>query len=186
MRLFTAIALPPEVSAVIADRIGHMRGLAQSAGLKLSWVPEAKLHITTKFIGEFSQDRLSELEAALAAIDRQGPIDIQMGPPCWMPNPRHPSALVTHIDSTGSLLSLVAATEAAVEPIGVPKEKRVYRPHLTLARTSGSRRAEQRSFFTALTSLEHASVSFQAPSFYLYLSDSGQYTKLREFPLTVR
>jgi len=84
---------------------------------------------------------------------------------------------------SGPELALLAhATEVAVNAIGVPKEERKFSPHLTLARIrervplDGLMRAIE-----ALQSVEFG--SFVVPSFYLYLSSGGKYTKLAEFVL---
>ena len=59
MRLFTAIDIPADVKAALAALLDRLRPLAD-----LRWIPLEKLHITTKFVGEWPEDRLDELKGA--------------------------------------------------------------------------------------------------------------------------
>lgn len=166
MRLFTAIDIPPDVKAALSTVLDRLRSLA-----KLSWIPPEKLHITTKFIGEWPEERLDDLKRALASIKAPAPVDIVirgLG--------RLPRVLYAAVEPNEALTALAAATERAV---GVPAEdqadNRVYRPHITLARTR--KRVPH-------VDLETSTIgSFRASSFALYLSAAGKYTKLQEFSL---
>ena len=62
MRLFTALDLAPGVAANLERLLKQLRPTA-----RIQWSPPANLHITTKFIGEWPDERLAELRAALAA-----------------------------------------------------------------------------------------------------------------------
>ena len=169
MRLFTAIDIPADVKAALSTLLDRLRPLA-----KLSWIPLEKLHITTKFIGEWPdkpEARLDELKRALASVKAPAPVDIVirgLG--------RLPRVLYAAVEPNDALTALAAATERAVEGIGVAAEDRVYRPHITLAR---SRKPIPRIDF------EQSMIgSFRASSFGLYLSAGGKYTKLQEFTFT--
>ena len=163
MRLFTAIDLPADVKARFATLLNRLRPLAD-----LKWVPLEKLHITTKFIGEWPdkpEARLDELKRALGSVKAPAPVDIiirGLG--------RLPRVLYAAVEPNEALTALAAATERAV---GVPAEDRPYSPHITLART---RKRVPRM------DLDNSTIgSFRASSFALYLSAGGKYTKLQEF-----
>jgi 2'-5' RNA ligase len=163
LRLFTAIDIPADVKAALSALLDRLRPLA-----KLSWIPQEKLHITTKFIGEWPDERearLDELKRALASVKAPAPVDIVvrgLG--------RLPRVLYAAVEPNDALTALAAATEQAV---GGRVEDRAYRPHITLAR---SRKPVPR------IDLEQSTIgSFRASSFALYLSAGGKYTKLQEF-----
>lgn len=163
MRLFTAIDIPADVKAALAALLDRLRPLAD-----LRWTPLEKLHITTKFIGEWPEDRLDELKGALASVKASAPVDIVirgLG--------RLPRVLYAAVEPNQALTALAAATERAV---GGPAEDRTYRPHITLARTR--KRVPHIDFELSTFG------SFRTSSFALYLSASGKYTKLQEFPFT--
>ena len=152
---------------------------------KLNWIPLEKLHITTKFIGEWPEARLDEMKRALAAAATGGAIEIAIRGIGWFPDDRHPRVLWAGIAAGPGLAALARATADAAAAIGVEKEDRPYSPHLTLARIRER---------TPLDALKRALASFAAPAaadfgafraqnFYLYLSQGGRYTKLAEFAL---
>jgi len=148
----------------LAALLDRLRPLA-----KLSWIPLEKLHITTKFIGEWPEERLDELKRALASVKAPAPVDIVirgLG--------RLPRVLYAAVEPNEALTALAAATERAV---GVSQEDRachrIYRAHITLART----RKRVPHIHLDVSTIG----SFRASTFALYLSAGGKYTKLQEF-----
>jgi 2'-5' RNA ligase len=189
LRLFTAIDIPADVKAALAALLDRLRPLGT-----LKWIPVEKLHITTKFIGEWPEERLDELKRALASVKAPAPVDIVirgLG--------RLPRVLYAAVEPNDALTALAAATEQAVEGTGVAAEDRVYRPHVTLARTRkafgkpGTASEFPRSAQSGFGPVADAEIrrqslvcigSFRASSFALYLSAGGKYTKLQEFTFT--
>ena len=178
MRLFAAIDIPHDVQARLETLLDRLRPLA-----KLHWIPVEKLHITTKFIGEWPEDGLDELRHALAAVTSPSPIEVEIRRVGWLPNPRSARILYAGVESSDSLVGLAATTDRAAAKAGVPAEERPYRPHVTLARTRKPVPLDELK--RALTEIELSDIgAYQASSFALYLSAAGKYTKLQEFPLT--
>lgn len=178
MRLFTAIDIPADIKAVLGDLVARLRPLA-----KLQWIPLEKMHITIKFIGEWPEEKLGELKAALAAVTSPAPVDVAIRRIGWLPNPRFARVLYAGVEAGEALTTLAAATEKATGSIGIPAENRIFRPHVTLARVRD--RVPLGELKRALAEIELSAIgSFQASSFALYLSTDGKYTKLQEFPLT--
>ena len=177
MRLFTAIDIPADVKARLAALLDRLRPLA-----KLHWIPVEKLHITTKFIGEWPDERLDDLRKALAGVASPAPVDIEIRRMGWLPNSRSARILYAGVESSETLTALASATEGAAENAGVAVEDRVYRPHVTLARTR--QRVPLEALRGALAEVEMSAIgSYRVSSFALYLSASGTYTKLQEFSL---
>ncbi len=180
MRLFAGLDLPDAIQQNLGALIGHLRPAAA-----IRWSPAANLHITTKFIGERSSGDLARIEQALAGV--RGPaIEITMRGLGWFPNPHNPRILFAAVRSPESLLDLARSTDAALEPAGVAREKRDYKPHLTLARIE--ERAELAELRQRIAALESdAFGQFTATAFHLYLSQPGPggsvYSKLASFPL---
>jgi 2'-5' RNA ligase len=177
LRLFTAIDIPADVRAALASLLDRLRPLA-----KLHWIPVEKLHVTTKFIGEWPEERLEELKRALGAVTGPAPVDVAIRRVGWLPNPRSARMLYAGVEASETLAGLAAATERAAESAGVPAEDRIYRPHVTLARTR--KKVSLNALKRALSEIELSAIgSYRASSFALYLSAAGKYTKLQEFPL---
>jgi len=181
MRLFTAIDLPREVLANLGRLVDTLRPTA-----RLKWPPVENLHITTKFIGEWPDERLEELQQALAAVEARAAIEIAVRKVGFFPNARAPRVFWCGVDAPG-LARLAADTDAATRRLGVEPEKRAYSPHLTLARIK--ERQDLGRLPAAVPGLAGMEFGrFAAHRFFLYRSrlqpGGSVYTKLAEFPLT--
>lgn len=129
MRLFTAIDLPSEILLRLERLIIALR---QEALIK--WSPLDNLHVTTKFIGEWAEPRMPELDQALIKVRRRQPFEVELKGLGWFPNERSPRVLWLGVEGGKELAGLAADTEEALAPLGIPKEQRPFSPHLTLAR----------------------------------------------------
>jgi 2'-5' RNA ligase len=181
MRLFTAIDIP----AGIEDRLSALLdGLRPTAQAGLSWTPPENLHVTVKFIGEWPEARLNELNQALAAVPCRGPIDIAVRELGWFPNERNPRVFWAGIEAGPELAALAHKTEQALAGIGVAAEDRAFHPHLTLARRRNPVPLDNlRKRLAEIPSRDFG--CFRAESFFLYLSKGGKYIKLYEYALLV-
>jgi RNA 2',3'-cyclic 3'-phosphodiesterase len=181
MRLFVGLDLPPEVVRNLERLLDELRPTA-----RIQWSPPANLHITTKFIGQWPEERLPELKAALDAIPSRATIPVHIRRVGFFPNPHAPRVFWCGIEAAG-LDVLAADTDRATASLGVESEKRAFSPHLTLARIKERLDLQPlREKIAAMPSLDFG--SFEARSFFLYLSKPGPkgsvYTKLAEFSLT--
>ncbi len=180
MRLFTGLDLPAEVVRNLEGLLGQLKPAA-----RIQWSPPANLHITTKFIGEWPEQRLEELTAALGKLPVRPPLAIEIRRVGFFPNPHSPRIFWCGIEATG-LKELAADTDRATSSLGVAPESREYSPHLTLARIKERLDLQPlREKIAALPSLEFGKL--EAASFFLYRSTlragGSVYTKLAEFPL---
>jgi 2'-5' RNA ligase len=183
MRLFVGLDLPEDVVGNLEKLLDRLRPTA-----RIAWSPPANLHITTKFIGEWPEERLDELKSALAGLGSRPPIAVAIRQVGFYPNPHSPRVFWCGIDAPG-LGELAADTDRATSALGIASEKRAFSPHLTLARIKERLDLTAlRESVAALESLDFG--SFQANGFWLYRSQPRRtgsvYTKLAEFPLTKR
>lgn len=181
MRLFTGISLPYEVRRNIELLLQHLQPLAA-----LHWSPSANLHITTKFVGAYPAERLPELQQALATMPKPAPFRLAVSGLGWFPNPHHPRVFFAAVRSEPGLAELAAATDAALEHVGVERESKPYQPHLTLARCRGA--SELLGLKQAIAGLPSVDFGqFEVRKFHLYESKQGSdasvYSVLEEFSL---
>jgi RNA 2',3'-cyclic 3'-phosphodiesterase len=176
MRLFTAIDIPEEVKQRLKEFLEPLRALAKS-----NWSPTDHFHLTTKFIGEWPEQGLADIESTLTQVAPAGAIDIAVRGIGWFPNAAKPRVLWAAVEANASLAKLARVTEESVNVLGVAKETRAYSPHLTLARVREHVPLEALRRVLENTTPDFG--TFRADSFFLYLSAGGKYTKLAEFPL---
>ena len=181
MRLFTALDLPPDVLESVDAFLARLRPTA-----RLAWSAVGNLHITTKFIGEWPEEKLDALTAVLAGIPSRAVIAVHIRKVGFFPNPHSPRNFWCCIEAPG-LADLAADTDRATAALGIASEKRAYSPHLTLARIKERLELQPlREAIAAYPSLDFG--RFEAASFFLYRSQlrptGSVYTKLAEFPLS--
>jgi 2'-5' RNA ligase len=178
MRLFTGLSIPYEVRRNLDLLLQHLQPLAD-----LHWSPLENLHVTTKFIGDWPEERLGELTAALAAMPKPKPFRLAVSGLGWFPNPHHPRVFFAAIQAEPALFELAHATAAAVP---VEPEQKEYRPHLTLARIrTAPDLAPLKRAVAGLPSVDFGHIDVK--KFNLYRSEPGprtsRYSVLGEFPL---
>ncbi len=181
MRLFVAVDLPDPLVAALARLIDRLRPTA-----RIRWSPPENLHITTKFIGEWPEPRLGEVESALAALPRREPFEIQVRGLGFFPNPHHPRVFWAAVHAPAALGELARQTDDAVARLGVERESRAFSPHLTLARIKEPVPMQPlREAIAALPDTDFG--AFTVDRFYLYRSQlhpgGSIYSRLKEFPL---
>ena len=181
MRLFTGIDLPEEVCEKLERLLTVLRPCAH-----LKWSPLYNLHITLRFIGEWPEAKLPELEAALHAVTPREAIQTDVKGLGWFPNSHHPRVFWAGVQGGDALTMLAKDIDAALAPIGLAAEDRVFNPHLTLARIKEPAPLNTlRSAIAKLDSVEFG--KFSVGRFYLYRSQPGSagsiYTKLSEYSL---
>jgi len=183
MRLFTGLDLPGEVIGNLERLLDRLRPTA-----RIQWSPPRNLHITTKFIGEWPEERLEEMKSALGALGARPRIAVHVHQAGFFPNARAPRVFWCGIEAPG-LDALAVETDRATAGLGVACETRAFSPHLTLARIKERVTLQAlEAAIAALPSLDFG--QFEAGAFYLYRSQlqpgGSVYTKLAEFPFSKR
>jgi RNA 2',3'-cyclic 3'-phosphodiesterase len=180
MRLFTGIAIPPDVLGNLEQVLGELRPLAP-----LNWSPVENLHITTKFIGQWPEPRLPELIDALAKFEPPPGFPITVSRFGYLPNPHHPKVFFAGVHGGTALAETARRTEDAIEPLGIARETRPYSQHLTLARIKNENIRTLRERIAKMTNFDFG--TFPASEFHLYLSKptgrGSVYSQLASFPL---
>ena len=136
MRLFVALELPPAVREALREVAARLRP-AGTPGVR--WTDPAGIHLTLKFIGEVERAKAEAIRAALAAVRAERPVSVAFRGMGWFPNARRPHVLWAGVEAASELAELAASIEQALEPLGIPRETREFRPHLTLARIKDDR-----------------------------------------------
>jgi 2'-5' RNA ligase len=157
-----------------------MSVLRPSAALR--WSPPSNLHITTKFIGAWPEERLADLNAALAGVTLPSALDITVSRFGYFPNPHQPKIFFAGVQAPG-MEQLNALLESALEPLGCPREERPWSPHLTLARVGREDIRGLRLAVATLTDFHFG--SFSSNRFHLYQSQPAAggsiYSVIRSF-----
>jgi len=175
IRLFAALHVPYEIAEGLTRR---QQGLAGA-----QWRPTEAFHITLRFFGEVSEPVAADLDDALALI-RMKPFEVALEGAGAFGESEHMRAVWAGVASSEPLARLAGKVEAAARKVGLEHEKRVYRPHVTLAylkHAAAPRVAEWVAEHNLLKS-----PPWTATSFGLYSSrlgpDGSRYFLEREYP----
>lgn len=131
MRLFLAINLTPEVRRDVADATAALRESVP----ELAWVREHLLHLTLKFFGDQTDERVDELRPVLETVAaRHRTVSMVLGGIGAFPNFRRARVVWLGVAQDPRLELLHHDVEVACEGLRFEVEGRPFRPHLTLAR----------------------------------------------------
>lgn len=141
----TFVAL--ELSGEIRDRLSEAQTVLRTCSARLTFVDPPLIHITAKFLGEVNEKRLVQVQDALKTIAFT-PFPVTAGA-VTVNNLKRPHTVWCAIDDGGNGEQLLNLIEAALTPLGFPREERRFTPHATVARV----KSPDPSLFTALSQL---------------------------------
>ena len=131
MRLFIAVPLPEQARAETAATLRRLK----AREWPVRWINDEGLHVTLKFFGEVTRDRVDAIGEMLDfATKKMAPIGMSLSSAGVFPGADRPRVLHLAVDAEPSLELLQDRIERGSEPLGFPPEGRPFRPHLTLGR----------------------------------------------------
>jgi 2'-5' RNA ligase len=138
MRSFVALLLSGPVREAVEAEIGRLRPLSRA----VAWVPAANLHLTLRFLGDQTAERLQDVARALVETAAAStPFSMGLGGLGAFPSLDRPRILWLGVtEGAAEVRGLQARVEAALETCGVGREARSWHPHLTIGRILDHRR----------------------------------------------
>lgn len=132
MRLFTAFEVPERHKLSIEKVLQPLRLALPTA----RWSKRSNWHLTLKFLGEVGAPRRDEVISICrncASSSRGG--GLALGDVGAFPSLRRAQVLWVSVNDPASIaIDLASRLEYELTSIGIPRETRPYRPHLTVAR----------------------------------------------------
>lgn len=138
VRLFVALDLPDRVRAGLVE--WGREALADPA---LRPVPAESLHITLAFLGSLPEREIEPLTAVLQAVAARPP-RVELGEPVPRPPRGRPRLFALPVASPGAIALQAALQEKLVAARLYRPEKRLFWPHVTVARVRREERGSQR------------------------------------------
>jgi 2'-5' RNA ligase len=133
VRAFVAIELTDEARSMLVQAESVLESVAPG---KTRFVPPENLHLSLKFLGDLPQEAIPRLVRALSPrVGKSEPFDVELGGFGAFPNARAARVVWIGVTDGGAPLARLARhVEAAAGRVGVARERRPFRGHLTLAR----------------------------------------------------
>lgn len=176
IRLFTAIAVPPDIGQGLLPRQHGIEGAR--------WRPLEAFHITLRFIGDVQEPVAADLDEALAQIEAPA-FDLSLAGVGHFGEGPDIHAVWAGVEDSAPLRRLQKANESAARAAELKSEGRLYTPHVTLAYLKRAAVPEVGAWIQA-NNLLH-SPSFRVDRFGLYsswqTSEGSAYRLEQEYPL---
>jgi 2'-5' RNA ligase len=182
VRLFAAVAL----QSSFEEKFDFLVEQAAAVPSEVRWVKPDCFHLTLKFFGEMSEEKLPLVADFLAKTAvRHGAFSLELGGLGAFPNFKNPRVLFVPVESSGGpLKELAADIEKTARIFGLNPEENSFKAHVTLGRVKSNSGLE-----AVLEKLKTLTVvplgTMPVESFFLYQShltaEGPVYTRLREF-----
>lgn len=123
-RLFTGIELPEGLRALLGRQRMPLPGA--------KWVDPSDYHITLRFLGDVDNRTAAEFADLLAGIEAHA-FEIRLVELATFGG-NDPRVIFASVEPNEPLEALARAHERLARQVGLPPEKRAFKPHVTLAR----------------------------------------------------
>ena len=134
-RAFIALKLPKDV----IETLGHLQSELKKQGLKLRWVRPENIHLTLKFLGDVSAERLRAVACAIQKVAGNHPaFSLESRGLGAFPSVKKSRVVWSGIHgNTEVLTALQSDLDRELAEIGFVPDKRAFKGHLTLGRVKG-------------------------------------------------
>ena len=176
IRLFAALALPPDIGTVLQSRQTGLDGA--------KWRPIEAFHVTLRFYGEMPEDVARDLDAVLVEVAKPS-FEIRLEGAGAFSEGEGVHAVWAGVADNPALNRLAKACEMAGRHVGLKADPRRYRPHVTLAYLRRAAPASVAAWVETHSRLQSPSIAIS--SFGLYSSrqthEGSRYHLEAEYPL---
>lgn len=171
LRLFIAIELPEDIK----EELIKIEGVLKPYISNVKWVEKENLHITLRFLGEITEERLKDIEEAVGEIaNSYSPFYISLSGIGTFPY-----VIWVGIDEGKETLTEIAyKSEGALIKKGFPPADKAFSPHITLGRLKKSAGKTPKEDFKPLRFLADSITIMQSTLF----SNGPVYNPVRIFP----
>jgi 2'-5' RNA ligase len=150
MRLFVGVEIDAPMAAAAGALIGTLRVRAQQLApqSRLAWIPEDRLHLTVRFIGQIDEAGATAILQMLEPPLTLAPFDLAVEGPGAFPPAGKPKVIWVGVGTGSDRLGQVEReVTRRLATAGIPPEDRPYSPHLTVARVRDAAGLKSRLLF---------------------------------------
>jgi len=184
IRAFAAISIPESILDGIEQTTARLRKL----GLDAKYTKRSAIHLTLKFIGNIEEVLVEDISDALERSTRPGMrFSLVVKGVGVFPDFRKPRIIWAGIEAQPLLTDLQRRVDSNLALLGFEPEKRVFSPHLTLARLKAARNVADLRRFVEEEGEDLSFGCFQVDEIHLYQSllrpEGAEYRRLITHPL---
>lgn len=137
MRVFVSVPISDEVKHSLVEGLGAVRDCWRH----VKWVSPENFHFTLKFLGDLEAETAEKVRERLrTAFAGTKAFDVHLKGFGGFPSLHNPRILWCGVNAGQEKLCALAHQAAhALDPLGLPKEAREFKPHLTVGRIRAGR-----------------------------------------------
>ncbi len=129
----TFIAVKIEPCPALLEFVHQLQALLKYDAVR--WVAVHHFHLTLKFLGATPPGKISDVQQALTEVGgRFGAFDFDLKGIGYFKKNKQPRVLFVRIERDEMLKHLAEEIDVSLSMLGFERERRIFKPHLTLAR----------------------------------------------------
>ncbi|NCA86822.1 MAG: RNA 2',3'-cyclic phosphodiesterase [Clostridia bacterium] len=130
-RIFAAVKIAPDANFISI----YTQLKAALRHDRINWVPLQNVHLTLKFFGEVPDEQIEAIDETLRqASERHKPFGMQLFGTGIFGSSYDPHVVWFGIRQSEQISALASDVLDAVVPLGFPRDRQNFRPHLTIGR----------------------------------------------------
>lgn len=181
IRLFVALKIPDDVLSNILEECYK----AAENPYRFRWETKEKIHLTLKFIGEVDESLVEKISEELEFVRSYSSFNCTISRFGFFFRNREPKILWSEVQADKSLTPLVEELNQRLEKFAIVRERREFKPHLTLLRIKQQQVSEK--FIQRIKTHVFNKITFTADKIILVQSqlykEGAKYTDLKTFEL---
>lgn len=137
MRTFVAVPVNAALQNVLISQLASLK--SQPWASDVDWTPEKNWHLTLKFLGELSAEQVEAIEHSMRDWFAEGMsyFEAELIAIKGFPQAQSGPFMVATLEATLLLQALVREIEEQLRCFEIPKDRRAFRPHITLGKWKG-------------------------------------------------
>lgn len=180
IRLFVALEIPQEAK----DKLFEIRRTVCDDELNFRWEKPEKLHLTLKFIGDVKEEILPAIRSELEYLTEYPQIEGMIENFGFFFRNGIANILWASLNLGSGIIEIIEMLENSFIKYGIQKEKRKFKPHLTLLRI---KKDPGQDFINKFKEFNFEPIKFQSDKIILFkseLSKSGsKYFEIKTYHL---
>ncbi|UCE39121.1 MAG: RNA 2',3'-cyclic phosphodiesterase [Thermoplasmata archaeon] len=128
------------VEVEVGTKLEEFWNKLKESNAQLKLVEPENIHLTLKFLGDTDEAKIGDIESAMSlSIEGVEPFTMEMIGTGAFPNPNYMKVIWVGLEGADSLVKIAKALNSELSKHGFKREKKGFRPHVTLARVKGPR-----------------------------------------------
>ena len=134
IRTFIALEIDEKIKEVISEIQNKIK---QTNSLRGKWIPKDNLHLTLKFLGDIPLKLIEQINNKIkGCFKNECKISCNLARIGTFPNAKFPRVIWAGIEGDNSqIINLAQILERILFELGLEKEKRNFKTHITICRT---------------------------------------------------